>query len=251
MYCESCGTFIPDGQAFCSNCGAPVAAVQSAPQPAAQPVAQAAPAPAPQPVAQPVAAPAPQPVPVQPVYQQPAYQQPSYQQPSYQQPASQQQVQPVQPAYQQPVYTQPVTVAPVAAAPAKRSNGAATAGLVFGILTLVFCLIPFLFWGFALFGLIFSIIGVAKRNVSGKGKAIAGLILTVVGLIIGIIVQEFFWTEVGKEFNRQWDEAMATLYDTSYPDNDNSIIFSDGEFTTPDQGYVTGVLHIDGYLVEF
>ena len=236
MYCESCGTFIPDGQAFCSNCGTPVAAVQSAPQP----VAQAAPAPAPQTVAQPVAAPAPapQPIPVQPVYQQPAYQQPAYQQQ-------------VQPAYQQPVYTQPVTVAPVAAAPAKRSNGAATAGLVFGILTLVFCLIPFLFWGFALFGLIFSIIGVAKRNVSGKGKAIAGLILTVVGLIIGIIVQEFFWTEVGKEFNKQWDEAMATLYDTSYSDNDNNIIFSDGEFTTPDQGYVTGVLHIDGYLVEF
>ena len=244
MYCESCGTFIPDGQAFCSNCGTPVAAVQSAPQP----VAQAAPAPAPQTVAQPVAAPAPapQPVPVQPVYQQPAYQQPAYQQPAYQQ-----QAQPVQPVYQQPVYTQPVTVAPVAAAPAKRSNGAATAGLVFGILTLVFCLIPFLFWGFALFGLIFSIIGVAKRNVSGKGKAIAGLILTVVGLIIGIIVQEFFWTEVGKEFNKQWDEAMATLYDTSYSDNDNNIIFSDGEFAIPDQGYVTGVLHIDGYLVEF
>jgi len=43
MYCESCGNLVPDGQAFCSNCGAAVA--QAAP--AAQP------APAPAPVAQP------------------------------------------------------------------------------------------------------------------------------------------------------------------------------------------------------
>ena len=65
MYCESCGTFIPDGQSFCSNCGAPVA------QPAAQPAVQqqAAPAPAPGPAAAPIAAapiaaaPAPQAVP--------------------------------------------------------------------------------------------------------------------------------------------------------------------------------------------
>ena len=41
MYCESCGNFIPDGQSFCSNCGAPVSA----------PAAQSAPAPAPAPVA--------------------------------------------------------------------------------------------------------------------------------------------------------------------------------------------------------
>lgn len=54
MYCESCGSFIPDGQAYCSNCGA------KAPEPKA--------APAPQPVAvpvQPVAVPV---TPVQPGY---------------------------------------------------------------------------------------------------------------------------------------------------------------------------------------
>lgn len=52
MYCESCGSFIPDGQAYCSNCGA------QAPTPKA--------APAPQPVAVPVQ---PVAVPVQPVQQ--------------------------------------------------------------------------------------------------------------------------------------------------------------------------------------
>ncbi len=54
MYCESCGNLVPDGQAFCSNCGAAVAqaapAAQPAPAPmAAAPVAAPAPAPAPAP----------------------------------------------------------------------------------------------------------------------------------------------------------------------------------------------------------
>ena len=243
MYCESCGTFIPDGQSFCSNCGTPISApaAQSAPAPApvaAAPVVAAAPAPAAQPV-QPVYQ-QPQAQPVQPVYQQ--------QQPVYQQPVAQP-VQPVyQPVYQQPVYQQ---AASNPATPAKRANGAATTGLVFGILTLVFCGIPFLFWGFALFGLIFSIVGLAKRNASGKGKAIAGLILTVIGFVAGIIIQETFWTLVGKEFEKQWDEAIATMYDTNYSDKDNNNFFIDGDFVNTDDGYVTGVLHIDGYRVDF
>ena len=233
MFCESCGSLIPDGHSFCSNCGTPVS------RPQVQP-AQAAPAPvAAAPV---VAAPAPAAQPVQPVYQQPAVQpvQPVYQ------PVAQ----PVQPVYQQPVYQQPVyQQAP--AAPVKRGNGPATAGLVFGILTMVFCWIPGIFWGFALFGLIFSIIGVAKRNASGKGKAIAGLILTVLGLIFGIVIQETFWTMVGKEFEKEFNSALETLYDTNYSNNDANSFFIDGDFVNTDDGYVSGVLHIDGYRVDF
>lgn len=63
MYCESCGNLVPDGQAFCSNCGAAVAQAASATHPAPAPMAAA-------PVAAPAPAPAPQPAP-QPVYQQP------------------------------------------------------------------------------------------------------------------------------------------------------------------------------------
>ena len=50
QFCTKCGGSIPEGSAFCPNCGEPVA--QAAPQ--------------------------------QPQYQQPAYQQPVYQQPAYQ-----------------------------------------------------------------------------------------------------------------------------------------------------------------------
>lgn len=240
MYCESCGSLIPDGHSFCSNCGTPVAGAQVQPAQAAAP----APAPAPAPVV--AAAPAPAAQPVQPVYQQPVAQpvQPVYQ------PVAQ----PVQPVYQpvaQPVYQQPVYQQAAPATPAKRPNGPATAGLVFGILTFVFCAIPVLFWLLGLFGLIFSIVGLCKRNAGGKGKAIAGLILTVLGVIAGIVIQETFWTMVGNEFEKQWDEAISTLYDTNYSGNDANNFYVDGDFVNTDDGYVSGVLHIDGYRVDF
>ena len=156
MYCESCGSFIQDGESFCSNCGA------RAPQPIAQPVQ-----------------------PVQPVYQQPVYQQSTPQpgQPVYQQPVYQQ---PVQPIYQQPAYQQVV----VTQLPDNRSriNGAATAGLVFGIITACLCWLPVVNLIPAVFGLIFSIVGLSKRNAGGKGRAIAGLIMSGIGMLISAYV---------------------------------------------------------------
>ena len=72
MFCPKCGTTLPEGAAFCTNCGQQFAAAPAQP---AQPVYQA---------------------PQQPAYQQP--QQPAYQQPAYQ---------PQQPVYQQPVNGEP------------------------------------------------------------------------------------------------------------------------------------------------
>ncbi len=172
MYCESCGSFINPGEAFCSNCGSP-APKNSAP-------ATPAPAPAPQATVQPIMQPAPQPA-AQPVPQpiQPAYQQP-YQQPQYQQP-----VQMAQPIYQ-PVYQQPVIITPIDNR--TRINGAATAGLIFGIINLCTSWIPLLNGIPAILGLIFSIAGVSKKNAGGKGRAIAGLIMSSVGLFICILI---------------------------------------------------------------
>jgi uncharacterized membrane protein len=172
MYCESCGSFINPGEAFRSNCGSP-APKNSAP-------ATPAPAPAPQATVQPIMQPAPQPA-AQPVPQpiQPAYQQP-YQQLQYQQP-----VQMAQPIYQ-PVYQQPVIITPIDNR--TRINGAATAGLIFGIINLCISWIPLLNGIPAILGLIFSIAGVSKKNAGGKGRAIAGLIMSSVGLFICILI---------------------------------------------------------------
>lgn len=166
MYCESCGSFINPGEAFCSNCGSP-APKNSAP-------ATPAPAPAPQATVQPITQP------VQTAYQQPQYQQPAYQAPTYQQP-----VQMAQPIYQ-PVYQQPVIITPIDNR--TRINGAATAGLIFGIINLCTSWIPLLNGIPAILGLIFSIAGVSKKNAGGKGRAIAGLIMSSVGLFICILI---------------------------------------------------------------
>ena len=235
MFCESCGTFIPDGQSFCSNCGTPVAAPAAAP--AEAPVAAAAPAPAPAPA--PAATPVSTPVqPAQPVYQQPVYQQPA--------------AQPVQPVYQ-PVY-QPIAQ-PIQVQPAQAANGAATAGLVFGILTLVFCWTSYFCGIFALLGLIFSIVGLCKKNASGKGKAIAGLVMTVVGGIIAVFLTLTFWAAVGEVWDEAWDEAMATyddVYSTSYSNTgDAETFYISGDYVTTENGYVTGVLQTNSYIVDF
>ena len=266
MYCESCGSYIPDDQSFCTNCGSPAPkpeepvilqapVIQQAVQPA-EPAVQPVPVvqqvaqpvqPAPQPVAQPIAQPVVQPA-VQPVPQQA---QPVYQQPVYQQAA-----QPVQQVYQQPVYAQPVIVT-AAAAPAKPKNGAATAGLVFGILTFVFAWIPFLPYLLGLFGLIFSIIGIAKKKAPGKGKAIAGLILTVLGSIIAFVFQAFIWTLIGSALSDSLGGDFdsfdwSDIYDTGYSvDSESPDYVIDGDFVTTDKGYVSGVLHIEGFRVDF
>ena len=185
MYCESCGSFINPGEAFCSNCGSP------APQNSAPAAPSPAPAPVQQATVQPITQPAPQPV-TQPIqstyqqsYQQPQYQQPVYHAPSYQAPTYQQPVQTVQPIYQ-PVYQQPVIITPIDNR--TRINGAATAGLIFGIINLCTSWIPLLNGIPAILGLIFSIAGVSKKNAGGKGRAIAGLIMSSVGLFICILI---------------------------------------------------------------
>ena len=277
MFCESCGSFIPDGQSFCSNCGTPApkpaAQPASAPAPAAPfaaaPVAASAPAPAPAPA--PASAPVVQPIAAQPISAQPQpFAQPVAQQypmapqipstqpqhiPSVYQPV-------VQPMNQQPVYSQPSIVVqqPVITQPqAPRGNGAATAGLTFGILTVVFCWASYFCYIFGLLGLIFSIVGLCKKKAPGKGKAIAGLILTVIGSILAAVIIELFWASVGMLWNAAleevYDELESDIYSTSYSDTNTGInsedFYINGDFVTTDNGYASGTLYIGGYLIQY
>jgi hypothetical protein len=234
MFCESCGSFIPDGQSFCSNCGA--AAPQPV-QPAPQPV---------QPAAQPV-----QPLQGVPVTPQPAYQEPVYQQPAYAQPVA-------------------VTATAATAATAKRKNGMATAGMIFGILAVCFCWIPvfniFITPTLGLLGLIFSIVGLVKKNVKGKGMAIAGIILSVLSTIFVVLYYVYIYSVIASspeydELTEYWDEIWEELDDSSYYSTsysgeagaDTDTLFTDGDldFATTDKGYVSGVLYIDGFRVDY
>ena len=166
--CPKCGAFVEDGSAFCPQCGSPIAAPS---------FEQAQPLPA---------------EPQAPVYQQPQYQQPP--QPQYQPPIYQTVYQ--QP--QQPIYTQP-------SEPVRESNAPGTAGMVRGIIAMALSLVGILCCGsyvgivlgvillvvsviLTLPGIGLSIGGVAGHKNAGKGKAIAGLVLNGLILIIWILL---------------------------------------------------------------
>ena len=103
----------------------------------------------------------------QPTAQQPSPDQQAFQQQPYQQ-------QPYQQQPYQPVYPQP-----------KQSNGMGITGFVLALLALLLCWVPVLNWILWILGLIFSIIGMFKKP---KGLAIAGLIISLIGLIVDIVL---------------------------------------------------------------
>jgi hypothetical protein len=82
----------------------------------------------------------------------------------------------------------PPAIAPLPAAyQLPKSNGFATTGLVFGILSLTFCCC----YGFPfnLLGVIFSVIGLSQASrhpevYGGHGQAVAGLILSIISILI-------------------------------------------------------------------
>ena len=82
------------------------------------------------------------------------------------------------PSMQQTVYVQQM----------KKSNGMGTAGFVCSIVAIVLSWIPFIniiagiIW---ILGLIFSIVGMFKQP---KGLAIAGLVISLIGIVILLII---------------------------------------------------------------
>lgn len=67
----------------------------------------------------------------------------------------------------------------------KKSNGIGTAGFVLALIALFLGWIPFIGWIIWILGLIFSFIGVFKPP---RGLAIAGLIISFIGIILLIVI---------------------------------------------------------------
>lgn len=67
----------------------------------------------------------------------------------------------------------------------EKSNGMGTAGFVLALIALFLGWVPFLGWIVWLLGLIFSAIGVFREP---KGLAIAGLVISLIGIILLIAV---------------------------------------------------------------
>ena len=67
----------------------------------------------------------------------------------------------------------------------KQSNGIGTAGFVLALLNLFLGWIPVLGWILWLLGLIFSCVGVTRKP---RGLAIAGLVISLIGIIFLLVV---------------------------------------------------------------
>lgn len=165
MICNSCGSFFPDDQPNCPQCGAqaPQIGMQQATQP-----------------------------------------------------------------YQSPVIQQSV----VNAAPTVRKNGSATAGLILGIISLVFCWIPYIGVLLAIIGLIFAIIGVAKKNVGSKGKAVVGIVLAGISLLIGSSITNAVSNASAKPTQSESTTVVSTTQATTTTVNETTTEVTTSEETT-------------------
>ena len=169
MFCTNCGASLPDGAALCPQCGA---AVEEAVAQDLEKTAESFTEPRYQAPDQPVNQEAAQPQYQAPVYQEAA--QPQYQAPVYQEAA--------QPQYQAPVYQAPTQ-------PSYHETAQQPNLLIFGILSIVLAC----FTGIG--GIILGAIGRSKgkayalsggRQLTGTAKV--GFILSLVGLILGIVM---------------------------------------------------------------
>lgn len=70
-------------------------------------------------------------------------------------------------------------------APVNPTNGLGTAGFVLALLAVIFCWVPGLDWVLWILGLVLSLVGVFRQP---RGLAIAGLVLSCLGLIIMIVL---------------------------------------------------------------
>ena len=123
----------------------------------------------------------PPPPPQQPYQQQqPNYQQQYTQQPPYQQPPQQ--------TYQQQYYVEPP----------RKTNAMGIVGFILALLGIFLGWIPLIGWLIWLLGLIFSFIGVFKVP---RGLAIAGLIVSLLGLLVIVLITGGFWTAIQHGLN--------------------------------------------------
>jgi hypothetical protein len=171
-FCSKCGAQNPDGSAFCHCCGSSLKAEPIVPQ---APVEVQPPVEVQTPV-EPQATYAP--VPASPVYSQPNYEQPNYSQPSYN-----------PTGYSAPGYSAPGYYATAATAV---TTALPTPAKVLGIISMVCgilsCCTFYAGIAFAIAALVTA--GIAKSKTPSNlsnGKANAGLITGIIGMVISII----------------------------------------------------------------
>ncbi|SFO35918.1 DUF4190 domain-containing protein [Amycolatopsis rubida] len=130
--------------------------------------------------------------------------------------------------------------APHPAPPAPPKNGLGTAGFVLGLVGLIFSFIPIIgvvAWPLVILGIIFSALGFARARsgkATNKGLSIAGLVLSVIGLVIAIVWATAF-TKAANDVNTEANRSVTVHYEVTGTAKDASITyttFGDGSTST-------------------
>ena len=125
-------------------------------------------------------------------------------------------------------------------------NGLGTAGFVLGLVGLVFSFVPIIgivAWPLVIVGLVLSIIGIARASsgkATNKGLAIAGAVLSVVGLVICILYAAVFTAAVNT-VNQQQNAVSTITYEVTGDAKSATITYSSfgGGNSTTNQESVT------------
>ncbi len=103
---------------------------------------------------------------------------------------------------------------------ARPSNGLGTAGFVVGLIGLVFSFIPLIgvvAWPLVILGIVFSAVGIAKASkgrATNKGLAIAGLVVSVVGLVI-CVLWVAVWNKAVDDVEKEANREAVIVYQVS------------------------------------
>lgn len=119
-------------------------------------------------------------------------------------------------------------------------NGVGTAGFVLGLVGLLFSFIPIVgvvAWPLVILGLVLSLVGLARANkgvATNKGLAIAGAVLSALGLLVCVLWTLFFGA-VANEVDKQADKEQVVVYEVSGDSAGANVTystFSDGGSAT-------------------
>jgi Mycobacterium membrane protein len=99
-------------------------------------------------------------------------------------------------------------------------NGVGTAGFVLGLVGFLFSFIPLIgvvAWPLVILGLVLSLVGIARASkgvASNKGLAIAGAVLSLLGLVVCVLWTALFGA-VATEVDKQADQEQVVVYEVS------------------------------------
>lgn len=137
--------------------------------------------------------------------------------------------------------------APPQQTPTKPSNGLGTAGFVIGIIGLVLSFIPLIgvvAWPLVILGIIFSAVGISKAvkgRATNKGLAIAGVVVSIIGLVV-CILWTVVWKKASDEVNEEANREAVIVYEISGDATNVDVtysVFSEENATTKDETVTT------------